>query len=230
MTLAPAHPAPLWLIAAVILAGAAVGLLLDRRLAGAAYRLDDERNAPLRGGWLVRAVVPLVWGLLAWQLGGLSAGALLPAYLLLAVVGAALFRIDLDVHRLPEGLTLPSIPAVALLLTVASATSGDWVALGRAVAAGLGVWLVYVVLALIVPGGLGLGDATLGGLVSLPLGYLGWGLPVVGILAAYLVSAAVALIGLATRRLHLRSDMAFGPYILLGALVAVFVQFQIVGV
>jgi len=53
-------------------------------------------------------------------------------------------------------------------------------------------WVVYVILALAVPGGLGLGDATLGGLVSLALGYI-----------------------------------AFGPYILLGALLALFVRFQV---
>ena len=72
--------------------------------------------------------------------------------------------------------------------------------------------------AFIVPGGLGLGDATLGGLVALPLGYLGWGVPILGFVAAYLVSGVVALVGLATRRLTLRSHIAFGPVMSSGAL------------
>ena len=93
---------------------------------------------------------------------------------------------------------------------------------------GVAGWLVYAVLAFIVPGGLGLGDATLGGLVALPLGYLAWGVPILGFVAAYLVSGVVALVGLATRRLTLRSHIAFGPFIVVGALLALLVRFQLV--
>jgi len=231
MTLSQAPSAPVWLVLAAVVAGVPVGVLLSRRLSTGDYRLDDEMERPVPTlGWLVTLAVPLLWGVLAWRVGGLSRGALLPAYLLLAAVGVALFWIDVDVHRLPEALTLPCIPAVALLLAVASATTGDWGSLARAVACAVAVWLVYLVLALAVPGGLGLGDATLGGLVSLPLGYVAWGAPVVAFLAAYAVSGVAALVGLALRRLELKSDIAFGPYILLGALVAAFVRFQIPGV
>ncbi len=231
MTLSQAQTAPVWVVLAVAVAGVPVGVLLSRRLSTGDYRLDDEMERPVPTlGWLVALTVPVLWGVLAWRVGGLSRGALLPAYLLLAAVGVALFWIDVDVHRLPEALTLPCIPGVALLLAVASATTGDWGALARAVACGVAGWLVYVVLALALPGGLGLGDATLGGLVSLPLGYLALGAPVVAFVAAYLVSGVAALVGLALRRLHLKSDIAFGPYILLGALVALFVRFQMLGV
>jgi leader peptidase (prepilin peptidase)/N-methyltransferase len=229
VTLAPAVPAPWWLIAVVTVAGAGLGWLLAGELGTGGYRLDDEADRRLPGPPLLLAVaVPLLWGGLAWRVGGLSAGALLPAYLLLAWAGAALFWIDLDTHRLPEGLTLPVIPALVVLLAIASATTGDWAALLRAVLCGIAGWLVYAVLAFAVPGGLGLGDATLGGLVALPLGYLGWGVPIVGFVAAYLVSGVVALVGLATRRLSLRSHIAFGPFIVVGALVALLVRFQLV--
>jgi leader peptidase (prepilin peptidase)/N-methyltransferase len=229
VTLAPPVPAPWWLVAAVTVAGAAVGWLLARELGTAAYRLDDEADRRLPGpSWTLVVAVPVLWGLLAWRVGGLSAGALLAAYLLLAWAGVALFWIDLDTHRLPEGLTLPVIPALLALLIVASATTGDWSALLRGVLCGVGGWLVYAVLAFVVPGGLGLGDATLGGLVSLPLGYLGWSPPIVGFVVAYLVSGVVALVGLATRRLSLRSHIAFGPFIVVGAVVALLVRFQVV--
>ena len=230
LTLKAAAPAPVWVVVVLLVVGALVGALLARILTSGTYRLDDEQDRPpSRWSLLVAAAVAALWGVLAWQLGGLAAGALLPAYLLLAVVGVALFWIDLDVHRLPEGLTLPSVAALVVLLTVAAATDGDWGSLGRALACGAGVWVVYIVLALISPGGLGLGDATLGGLVSLPLGYLGWGAPVVALVGAYVASGIVALVGLALRRLTLKSDIAFGPYILIGALVAVFVRFQMLG-
>lgn len=230
MTVAGASPAPWWVVAAVAALGLVVGHLLSARLATGGYRLDDEADRPLPGpAPLVTVAVPLLWAALAWRLGGLAAGAVLPAYLLLATVGVALFWIDVDVHRLPEGLTLPTIPALVGLLALASASTGDWAALGRAVACGVAGWLLYVLIALAWPGGLGLGDATLGGLVALPLGYLAWWVPVVGVLLAYLVAGVVAVVGLALRRLHLKSDIAFGPFILLGALAAVFLRIQMLG-
>lgn len=228
MTLVPAVPAPWWVVTAVTLAGLVLGMLLARDLATTGYRLDDEvdRRPPFPS-LVITVAVPVLWGILAWRLGGLSAGAALPAYLLLAWAGVALFWIDLDVHRLPEGLTLPVIPLLLVLLTVASATTGDWSALLRAAICGAAGWLVYAVLAFVVPGGLGLGDATLGGLVAIPLGYLGWGVPVLGFCVAYLVAGAVALVGLVTRRLSLRSHIAFGPFIVVGALVALLARFQL---
>ncbi len=226
--MASAAPAPWWVVALVTLAGVAVGRLLSVRLVTGGYRLDDEQPRPLPGpGILATLAVPVLWGLLAWRVGAPSSGALLPAYLLLAAVGVALVWIDLDVHRLPEGLTLPAVPALVVLLAIASATTGDWGALGRGVVCAAAGWLGYVVLALVSPGGLGLGDATLGGLVALPLGYLGWSLPVMGFVVAFLVAGFVTLAGLALRRLHLRSAIAFGPFILLGALAAVFLRFDI---
>jgi len=163
VTLNQGQAPPPWVCLLVALAGVPVGLLMSRRLVTGGYRLDDELGQPPPTvGWLVAAVVPALWGVLAWRVGGLSRGAVLPAYLLLAAVGVALFWVDVDVHRLPEALTLPCLPAVALLLAIASATTGDWGALARAVACGVAAWVAYVILALAVPGGLGLGDATLG--------------------------------------------------------------------
>ncbi len=229
MTLAPAVAAPWWLVAVLTLAGCGLGLRLARELGTTAYRLDDEADRRRPGPpWLVAVAVPLLWGVLAWRLGGLAEGAVLPAYLLLGWVGVALFWVDVDVHRLPEGLTLPTLPALVVLLAVASTTIGDWGSLLRAVICGAAGWLVYAVLAFIVPGGLGLGDATLGGLVALPLGYLGWGVPILGFVLAYLLSGVVAVVGLALRRLTLRSHIAFGPFIVVGALAALLVRFQLV--
>lgn len=215
-----------WLVLVVALAGLGVGWGLSRRLATLGYRLDDEQGpAPTHPG-VVTAAVPLVWALLTWQVGGLERGAVLPAYLLVGALGVALAWIDVDVHRLPEGLTLWSLPAILALLTIASATSGDWWAPLRAVGAGAAVWLVYVVLALIRPGGLGLGDATLGGLVALPLGYVGWVLAAQGLVFSILVSGVGTIVLLVLRRVTLKGSVAYGPFIVLGLLAAVLVGFQ----
>ncbi|MDQ6715795.1 MAG: prepilin peptidase, partial [Actinomycetota bacterium] len=83
-----ASPAPWWVLLVVTTAGLGLGVALARQLASAGYRLDDEAERPLPGPpAVVAAAVPLLWGLLAWRLGGTSEGAALPAYLLLAWLG-----------------------------------------------------------------------------------------------------------------------------------------------
>lgn len=226
MTAGGGVPAPWWVLVLVVLAGTGVGSLLARRLATTGYRLDDEQGPPPAPPWVVVVAVPAVWAALTWKVGGVARGAVLPAFLLVGAVGVALAWVDLDVHRLPEGLTLPTVPALVALLAVAAASTGDWGALLRAGLAAAAVWLVYVVLALVNPGGLGLGDATLGGLVSLPLGFLGWGVAGLGVVLGFVLGALVTLVLLALRRVRLKGAVAFGPFILLGTLAAVLVGYQ----
>lgn len=220
---------PWWLtLTVVVVVGAGLGWWLARELATAGYRLDDELGRrPPGPAALAAAAVPVVWGLLSWRLGGIAGGVVLPAFLLLAWAGVALAWVDLDVNRLPEGLTLPVILALVVLLAAAAAVTGEWTSFGRALLCGASAWVLFVATAVIAPGGLGLGDATLAGLVALPLGYLGWDRPVIAIVVAYLVAAVAGLVGLATRRLSRRSFLAFGPFILLGALVGAFSQVQV---
>ncbi|MGV1008589.1 MAG: prepilin peptidase [Dermatophilaceae bacterium] len=197
-------------------AGLAVGVLLHRELADAAYRLDDECDRPVpRSGWLVPLAVALVWGGLAWRY---AAAPRLAPMLLLGVAGVALARIDLDVHRLPEGLTLPAVLAVLALQVVVSAVAGDWSALGWALLAGVLSWAGLLLLRAMSQGALGWGDATLGGLVGLTLGYVEPAWAALALVAAFVLGGLVSAVGLLTRRLTWHSPIAFGPYLLLGAL------------
>ncbi|MEI2731379.1 MAG: prepilin peptidase [Dermatophilaceae bacterium] len=212
---------PIWAVAVAVLAGSGVGVVLSRALGTAAYRLDDEIDRPVpRGGWVVAVAVPVAWGLLTWRLGGLVDGLLLPPLLLLVVVGTALTRVDLDVHRLPQGLTRPALPAVLGLLLVAALGSGQWWPLGRALLAGVLTWLAYTLASLLPGGGMGAGDATVGGLLGLVLGFLGGWAALVGVLVAFLLGGVVAGVGLISGRLGPRSSLAFGPYLFLGGLIA----------
>jgi leader peptidase (prepilin peptidase)/N-methyltransferase len=209
-----------WVLA-MTAAGAVVGGLLARSLAPAEYRIDAECRRPLpRALWSVTAAVPLLWAVLTWHVGARGRGAVLPAYLLLAAMGVVLTRIDLDVHRLPEGLTLPTAAAVLALLAVSSVVTGDWGALGRALACAAISYAGYWLLAL---GDFGAGDVTLGGVLGLALGYLGWESAAVGVMAAFLVGGLVSLVLILARRITVRSAVPFGPFLLLGALAAVLV-------
>lgn len=159
--------------------------------------------------------------MIAWRVGGPGTLLAVPALMLVGFSGVALAWIDLDIHRLPHGLTYPTAIAAQGLLLVASAVSGSWWPLGRALASGAAAYIVLLLLALVSRGQFGLGDVTLGGILGLTLGFIDARMPWEALLLAFVTSGVVSLVGLITRRLTLRSDLAFGPYLLLGALLAV---------
>jgi len=144
-----------------------------------------------------------------------------PAYLYLAAVGIALGFIDADTHRLPNAIVLPSYPVLAALLTLASWGSDDWPALLRAVIGAAALWLLYACLMVVKQGGMGFGDVKLAGLVGACLAWLGWGSLVVGAFAAFLFGGAMAVGLLAVGRAGRRTQIPFGPWMLVGAAVGV---------
>ncbi len=219
----PPGAAPWWAITVLAVLGAGVGGWLTRALADASYRRPEERQQPLpRHRWWLVVAVALAWGSLTFRFGGHAQWSLLPAYLYLGAVGAALTFIDLDVHRLPDLIVLPSYPIAFVLLLVPTVVTGQWGALLRGVLAGLALFVGYLVLALVSPGGggLGLGDVKLAGVLGLLLGWVGWGPAIVSVLAAFVIGGVIALILLLARRASRSSHIAFGPSMILGAWVA----------
>jgi leader peptidase (prepilin peptidase)/N-methyltransferase len=224
-----------WLVALLALAGGGLGGLLAARLAHGGYRREDERHRPLPAHrwWMVPGLA-LVWAGLAWRFGGAGSFGdarhfgVLAAYLCLGVLGVVLAAIDADVHRLPDPLVLPSYPAAIALLAVASWSTGSWGALLRAVLAGAVLWVAYLLLALVSPGGLGFGDVKLAGVLGLFLGWLGWGPVVAATFAAFLLGGLFALVLLLARRVSRSSHIAFGPAMLAGAWLALLVPVQVV--
>ena len=144
----------------------------------------------------------------------------LPAFLALAVVGVLLVLVDLRHHLLPDRVVLPALVLGAALLAVAAAAEQSWAALLRAGLGAAALFLVFLVLALVSPGGLGMGDVKLAALLGLHLGWVGWPAVLLGALAAFVVQAVVALVLLAARRVGRRSDLPFGPAMLVGAALA----------
>lgn len=231
MTWADFPATPWWYVLGLTLAGAWVGRLLAARLGTLEYRLEDEHGpGPRLPEGAVTAVVALLWGVLAWRFGPASEYALAPAYLGFAVVGVALAWVDLDVHRLPHGLTRPAYLMLVAQLAVASWASGDWGALRRALIAGAILWAVYFLLALVAAllrSGFGLGDVTLAGLVGISTGYLSPLAPVVATYAAFLLSGVYGLARIVTRRGSRKDHIAFGPWMLVGVLVALFTEVRL---
>jgi leader peptidase (prepilin peptidase)/N-methyltransferase len=144
------------------------------------------------------------------------------ALLYLMAISIALTLIDVDVHRLPNAIVLPAYPVLAVLLAASSAMSGDWVALGRAGIGLAALGAMYLALALAVPGGMGLGDVKLAGVLGMVLAYLGWGPLAVGAFGAFVLGGTFAIGLMVAGRARRRTGIPFGPWMLAGAWLGVF--------
>ncbi|TFD51796.1 prepilin peptidase [Cryobacterium sp. Hh7] len=158
--------------------------------------------------------------------GALSAQIIvLVAFLYLAAVSVALAMIDLDTHTLPNKILLPVYPVGAVLLTAAALVAGEPGRLLSALIGAVALFGLYLALALISPGGMGLGDVKLAGVLGLYLGWLGWAPLIVGAFGAFLLGGLFGIGLLVSRKAGRRSSIPFGPWMLLAAwLGAVFGQ------
>lgn len=145
----------------------------------------------------------------------------LPALLYFGAIGLALALIDLDCRRLPDAIVLPAYPVLAVLLTGSAALRQDWWSLARAGAGGLLLFGFFALLACY-PSGMGFGDVKLAGPLGALLAYLSWAALVVGAFTAFALGALAGLWLVATRRRGRGATLPFGPFLVAGALLAVF--------
>lgn len=139
------------------------------------------------------------------------------AFLYLAAISVALAVIDVDTHTLPNRIVLPAYLVGGTLLGAALVLEGD---AGRLLSAAVGcasAFLLYLVLALARPGGMGFGDVKLAGVLGLYLGSLGWAQLAVGIFAAFVLGGVFGIVLTLTRRASRSSGIPFGPWMLAGA-------------
>jgi leader peptidase (prepilin peptidase)/N-methyltransferase len=209
---------------AAIAVSAAICLAATPYLARLTRTVPDRENSSwYRGASVPRATLVLTaaTALVLGALAGAAAdwSALLPAYVALALAGAPLVVIDYQHHRLPNRLVYPAAGAALVLLAVAAAVRHEWHDYLRAVEGGVAVYAVLFVLMLISPRSFGWGDVRLGGVLGLYLGYESWGTVYYGIFAGFLLGAVVAITLLVTRRATMKTAVAFGPMLLLGALI-----------
>ena len=139
------------------------------------------------------------------------------AFLWLAAVSVALALIDIAVHRLPDRIIVPSYIVGVVLLGAASVLSGDGERALRAGIAMIALAAAYFLMALVYPGGMGLGDVKLAGLIGLYLGFTGWGALAVGAISAFILAGIFAGVLIATGKATRKSGIPFGPWMLAGA-------------
>ena len=141
-------------------------------------------------------------------------------YGVLVGAGMWLSLIDIDTHLLPRRIVYRTI-AVAMPLLVLSAFFDDAGSIVGMFIGGFGMWCMLRVLEVLSRGDLGGGDVGLGGLLGLYLGWLSYEAMLVGLFASFLVGGFFAVALLVTRKANRNTHFAFGPFLIVGTLIAV---------
>ncbi len=198
-------------------AGAAIATFIGAWIAFPLAQREERTSLPPQ--WRITTAVlaaaagaPLGWVLTqSWAL---------PAYLLLAIAGVLLAAIDVRHHLLPNRLVGPFLVCAVALLLLATLASGSWTSLFLGLAGGAGLFAIYLVLALIKPGGIGMGDVKLAAAIGLYAGYLGISVWAYVLLGAFLLNVLASIVLLLMRKISLRSETAFGPSMVAAAVLA----------
>ncbi|WP_020672662.1 prepilin peptidase [Amycolatopsis nigrescens] len=201
------------IVTLLAVAGCLTGLL------GCLVLRRSRRPAPVHPGCCA-AGVGLLWAGTGWRWfsGGLPPW-WLPVPLVVTALAVPLALADLRYRRLPDVLTLPAYPLVALavaavVLTGPEQGAGPRAALGCLVFAG-----VHLVVRMLSPASLGAGDVKLAGALGAVLGAVGWAALVLAAAGAALGTALLAFV----RRPGWRDGVPYGPGLLAAAcLVAIF--------
>lgn len=146
----------------------------------------------------------------------------LPAYAYMSAMSVSLGLIDLKYKLLPNRYVLPSLPIAVVLLALAALKNGIWGSFLNAILGGAAMFILYLIMALISPAGIGMGDVKLGAVLGIFLGFLGWDAWFIGLFAAFLIGGLAGLILLISGKAKRTSTIPFGPPMLVGALITVF--------
>jgi leader peptidase (prepilin peptidase)/N-methyltransferase len=167
----------------------------------------------------------------ALLLGALAArvhpGLVLAAACWLALCAVPLAFIDAAVRRLPDVLTGPAFVGTALLLLAAAAAGAHWHDLGRAVLGGVALAGFCLVLALISPSGMGMGDVKAAAGLGTMLAWRGWAAVIAGGFAGFLFAAVYGIALLISGRATRKQQIPFGPFMIAGAFLVILAGTQL---
>jgi leader peptidase (prepilin peptidase)/N-methyltransferase len=169
---------------------------------------------------LAPVATAVAWAAVAARLGADPA---LPAFLVLSTVLVAVAAIDLRHYVVPNRIVAPALGAGLVLLVGAAALTGEWGRLGSALLGAVAGFNALLLIHLVQPRGMGLGDVKLAGVLGLHLGWFGLGHVVVGLFLGFGLGAVVGLALVAAGRRSRRDHVPFAPFLAAGTLLAVVV-------
>ena len=163
-----------------------------------------------------------IWGwFTAAHILDLLAGILAGTALVLFVInGIRLSVIDLRARLLPNSIMWPWFVSTLALLGAAALCAREPTLILRSVSGAAVLFAGYLLVHYAVPGGMGMGDVKLAAVLGLYLGFVSWMHLLIATMLAFFLGSVVSAVLLIRRRLTLRSSVAFGPYMLSGAAMA----------
>jgi len=200
-----------WVGLAVV-AGALVGVLIRWRVRRLTHRRPEESSSSTLAVWWLIPLVAAGWGWLTWRLMD-APWPILTLWLPLSAALAWLAAVDLDVARLPDRILVPAAIWAALGVGVTMWITGPLAGVGAILAAALcggSFWILH----LAGRGALGFGDVKLAAVIGAATALVSWTAVLYALVAGCILTIAWA----AARR---QRELAFGPWLALGAVMAV---------
>jgi leader peptidase (prepilin peptidase)/N-methyltransferase len=142
-------------------------------------------------------------------------------HVVLLGIGGWLVMIDARSHRLPNRIVLPTLASLVAIAVIDAALTARSDQLIRGLVGMLVLGGFYAVLRLISRSGMGGGDVKLAAVIGLILGWHGWQQLAVGAASAFVLGSLYALALILLRRADGATRIAFGPWMIAGAVVGV---------
>lgn len=145
----------------------------------------------------------------------------LPAFLLFFAALLAVSFIDLEHFIVPNRIVFPTLAISVPLLAAAALAEGAWRPLGTALLGAVAASAGLLVIHLISPRGMGMGDVKLALLLGLFLGWLDLAHVALGLFLGFLLGAVGGVLLIALRLRSRKDHVPFAPYLAAGAVLAV---------
>ena len=142
------------------------------------------------------------------------------SFAVLFAFGTLLALIDVDTHLLPREIVLTACCCAVPLLLLSSRVDPRGSAI-RMVIGSVVMWSSLRLLQLASRGDLGGGDVRLGALLGLYLGWISFGALLFALIAAAAIAGFYAMVAIANNGATRNTRFAFGPFLIVGAVVAV---------
>jgi leader peptidase (prepilin peptidase)/N-methyltransferase len=150
-----------------------------------------------------------------------------PAFLVFVSGLIAISSVDFELYIIPNRIVYPTGFACLALLTLAAAMTHDWHSYRNALLGSVGAWLFMFIVHLISPRGMGFGDVRLAALIGLMLGWIDPLRIVTGLFFGFAIGAFVGIALMALRIATRKTAIPFGPFLAVGAYLALFFDLKI---